>query len=118
MATTAPETGATQRPTADTLDQGGGTRAAAQQLGSSETEAASGAAALLPAILGGFKNQAQASPAGLEGLGGLLSQLGGGALLDEVVTPEPTDVTPGNNILGQIFGSKDVSRTVAQDASA
>ncbi|HLM66193.1 MAG TPA: DUF937 domain-containing protein, partial [Longimicrobium sp.] len=93
-------------------------KSVAQQLGISEAQAASGAAALLPAILGGFKNQAQASPAGPAGLGGLLTQLGGGALLDDVVGPEPTRVDTGNNILGQIFGSKDVSRTVAQDAAA
>jgi hypothetical protein len=102
----------------DILAQAGGIQAVAQQLGISEAEAASGAAALLPAILGGFKNQAQASPAGAAGLGGLLEQLGGGGLLDNVVGPEPTKVESGNNILGTIFGSKDVSRTVAQDASA
>ncbi|HEU0298307.1 MAG TPA: DUF937 domain-containing protein [Longimicrobium sp.] len=102
----------------DILAQAGGIQAVAQQLGISEAEATSGAAALLPAILGGFQNQAQAGPDGLAGLGGLLTQLGGGALLDNVVGPEPTDVGSGNNVLGQIFGSKDVSRTVAQDASA
>lgn len=102
----------------DILAQAGGIQAVAQQLGISEAQAASGAAALLPAILGGFKNQAQANPAGAAGLGGLLDQLGGGALLDNVVGPEPTKVESGNNILGQIFGSKDVSRTVAQDAAA
>jgi hypothetical protein len=104
--------------TTDILAQAGGIQAVAQQLGISEAQAASGAAALLPAILGGFKNQAQANPAGVAGLGGLLNQLGGGALLDNVVGPEPTEVASGNNILGQIFGSKDVSRTVAQDAAA
>ena len=102
----------------DILAQAGGIQAVAQQLGISEAQAASGAAALLPAILGGFKNQAQANPAGAAGLGGLLNQLGGGALLDDVVGPEPTKVDSGNHILGQIFGSKDVSRTVAQDAAA
>jgi hypothetical protein len=73
---------------------------------------------LLPAILGGFKKQAQAQPSGLEGLGGLLGRLGGGSLLDSVLSPEPTDVNRGNDVLGQIFGSKDVSRTVAQDAAS
>ena len=29
----------------------------------------------------------------------------------------PTDTSAGNNVLGQIFGSKDVSRAVAQNAS-
>jgi hypothetical protein len=100
------------------LHQIGGIGAMARELGVSETQAASGAEALLPAILGGFKRQAQAQPAGLEGLGGLLQQLGGGGLLDEVLAPQPTDVRRGNDVLGQIFGSPDVSRTVAQHASS
>lgn len=102
----------------DLLAQTGGLQAIARQLGVSETEAASGAAALAPAILGGFKKQAQAQPSGLEGLGGLLGKLGGGRLLDDVVAPQPTNVNRGNDVLGQIFGSKDVSRTVAQNAAS
>jgi hypothetical protein len=102
----------------DILAQMGGLQSMARELGISESQAASGAAALAPAILGGFKKQAQAQPAGLEGLGGLLSQLGGGGLLDDVLAPKPTDVNRGNEVLGQIFGSKEVSRTVAQNASA
>ena len=100
----------------DILAQSGGLQSIARDLGISETEAAAGAAALTPAILGGFEKQAQ-SQASPEGLGGLLSQLGGGGLLDNLLSPQPTDVTQGNNVLGQIFGSKDVSRTVAQHAS-
>ena len=102
----------------DILRQTGGLESIAKELGISETQAASGAAALTPAILGGFKKQAQAQPAGLEGLGGLLSQLGGGGLLDDVLAPKPTDVSRGNEVLGQIFGSKDVSRAVAQNAAS
>jgi hypothetical protein len=101
----------------DELRQMGGLQSISRELGISEAQAASGAEALAPAILGGFKKQAQA-PAGLESLGGLLAQLGGGGLLDNVLAPEPTDVSRGNDVLGQIFGSKEVSRTVAQDASA
>jgi hypothetical protein len=101
----------------DILNQTGGLQSMARELGISETEAASGAAALAPAILGGFQNQAQNQPGGAEGLGGLLGQLGGGGLMDNVVQPQPTDVAPGNQLLGHIFGSKDVSRTVAQNAS-
>jgi hypothetical protein len=99
------------------LSQIGGMKSMAKDLGVSESEAAAGAAALIPAILGGFKKQAQPSSTGLDGLGGLLSQLGGGGLLDSVLSPQRTDVTPGNDVLGQIFGSKDVSRTVAQHAA-
>jgi hypothetical protein len=102
----------------DILGQMGGLQSMAQELGVSESQAKSGAAALLPAILGGFKKQTQAQPSGLDGLGGLLGQLGGGGLLDNVLSPEPTDVSQGDNVLGQIFGSKDVSRTVAQNAAA
>lgn len=102
----------------DILAQTGGLQSIARELGVSETQAASGAAALLPAILGGFKKQAQSQPSGLAGLGGLLGQMGGGALLDNVLSPQPTDVNQGNNVLGKIFGSKEVSRTVAQNAAS
>ena len=100
----------------DILAQTGGLQAMARELGVTENQAATGAAALLPAILGGFKKQA-AQSGGVEGLGGLLGRLGGGSLLDDVVAPHPTNVGRGNEVLGQIFGNKDVSRTVAQDAS-
>ena len=102
----------------DILAQMGGLQSMARELGISEGQAASGAESLSPAILGGFKRQAQAQPGGLAGLGGLLGQLGGGGLLDQVLAPQPTDVSQGNDILGQIFGSKDVSRTVAQNAAS
>ena len=102
----------------DILQQTGGLQSMARELGISESQAASGAAALAPAILGGFKKQAQAQPAGVEGLGGLLTRLGGGNLLDDVVSSKPTDVSRGDQVLGQIFGSKDVSRAVAQNASS
>lgn len=102
----------------DILTQMGGLQSVARELGVSEEQAASGADALLPAILGGFKRQAQARPGGLEGLGGLLGQLGGGGLLDSVLSSQPTEVERGNEVLGQIFGSKDVSRSVAHSAAA
>jgi hypothetical protein len=102
----------------DILAQAGGFQSIARELGVSESQAARGSAALLPAILGGFKKQAQTRPGGLEGLGGLLGQLGGGGLLDNVLSPQPTDVSRGDDVLGQIFGSRDVSRTVAQNAAA
>ena len=102
----------------DVLGQMGGLQSIARELGVSEAKASAGADALLPAILGGFKKQAQAQPGGLDGLGGLLGQLGGGGLLDNVLSSQPTDVGQGNDVLGQIFGSKDVSRTVTQSAAA
>jgi len=102
----------------DILAQMGGLQSMAQELGINERQAASGAESLAPAILGGFKKQAQSQAGGLESLGGLLGQLGGGGLLDQVLAPQPTDVSQGNDILGQIFGSRDVSRAVAQNAAS
>lgn len=102
----------------DILAQMGGLKSMANELGVSETQAAAGASALIPAILGGFKKQAQSEPAGLDGLGSLLGQLGGGGLLDSVLSPQPTNVSQGNEVLGRIFGSKDVSRTVAANAAS
>jgi hypothetical protein len=102
----------------DLLGQTGGLQSIARELGVSESEAQSGASALLPALLGGFKKQAQSQPAGIEGLEGLLGRLGGGELADDVLSPQPTHVERGNDVLGQIFGSKDVSRTVAQNAAS
>ena len=34
-----------------------------------------------------------------------------------MLAPQPTNVSRGNEVLGEIFGSKDVSRTVAQNAA-
>lgn len=101
----------------DILAQAGGIESMAKELGIPPATAKQGADALLPAILGGFKKQAQ-SGGGVEGLGGLLGQLGGGGLLDSVLGSQPTPVSQGNDVLGQIFGSKDVSRTVAGQAAA
>jgi hypothetical protein len=100
------------------LAQTGGLQAMAKELGISEADATNGAQALAPAILGGFKKQAQAQPGGFAGLEDLVGQLGGGGLLDNVLSPQPTDVHRGDDVLGQIFGTKDVSRAVAQDAAA
>lgn len=100
----------------DILAQMGGLQSMARELGVSESQATAGAAALIPALLGGFKKQAQ--PTGLEGLAGMLGGLGGGSLMDDVLAPQPTNVARGNDVLGQIFGSPDVSRTVARSASA
>lgn len=98
----------------DLLAQLGGLKQIAGELGVSEQQAASGAAALAPAILGGLKKQAS----GGADLGGLLGQLGGTALLDDVLATHPTDAGKGNTVLGTIFGSKDVSRAVAQHAAS
>jgi hypothetical protein len=83
--------------------------------------AATGAEALIPAIMGGFRKRADSAGGGAGGIGdliGMLGGLGGGDLASNVLGPEPTETDRGNSVLGEIFRSKDVSRTVAQDASA
>ena len=99
----------------DVIKSSGGITALAEQLGLSETEAQSGAAALLPAIVAGFQKQAQGG--GLEGLASMLGQAGGTGLLENVLGSQPTNTALGGNLLGQIFGSKDVSREVAGQAA-
>lgn len=100
------------------LAQMGGLQSMARELGMTEQQAVSGAGALLPALLGGMQKRTQAGSTGAESLGSLFEQLGGGALLDQVLAPQATNLDPGNNVLGQVFGSKDVSRAVANNAAA
>lgn len=104
----------------DMLRNSGGLDAMASQLGISQAQARSGAEALLPAVMGGFKKRSQAGGASEAGIGSLievLGGLGGGGLLENVIGSQPTDVSRGNDVLGQIFGSKDISRQVAGQAS-
>ncbi len=104
----------------DMLRASGGLDAIANQLGIPPAMAEAGAGALLPAVVGGFQKQSDAAGGGEGGLGsliGMLGELGGAGLADNVLGPQDTDVNKGNDILGQIFGSKDVSRTVAGHAS-
>jgi len=116
------------------LQQTNAVGAISRELGIDPATAQAGATALLPSILSGFQQpaapaeaidvaggtQSSAFPA-MDGLGGLLATiggLGGGGLLDDAVSNHPTEVGKGNEILGQIFGSKDGSRAVAAEASA
>jgi hypothetical protein len=104
--------------------------AISRELGVDQSTAQSGAAALLPSILAGFQNPVAASQTeaagsafpglggGLGGLLGTIGSLGGSGLLDNVTSNEPTDVDKGNQILGQLFGSKDGSRAIAASAAA
>jgi hypothetical protein len=78
----------------------------ASQFGLSPDQANSAVGALLPAILGGMQKTEES---------GSLGQLSN--IVNGMGAPEQ-DVDSGNNILGQIFGSKDVSRQVASHASA
>lgn len=88
----------------------GGLEALASQLGVPRDEAQRGAEALLPSVLGGMSDNA-------EQLDGHVDALGGPELASNVVGPEPTQVEKGNQLLGGIFGSKDVSRQVAGHAA-
>jgi hypothetical protein len=102
---------------ADILKQAGALDSISRELGVDSSTARRGADALLPAILGGFKKQAQPASGGIGGLIDMLGGASGGGLLDAVTGDAPTPAEPGNEILGRIFGSKDVSRTVAGQAS-
>ncbi len=104
----------------DMLRRSGGIEAVSQQLGIPPAMAAAGAEAMLPAILGGFSKHSDAAGGGEGGLGsliGMLGTLGGGALAANVLGPDQTNVGMGNDVLGQIFGTKDISRTVAAHAA-
>lgn len=77
----------------------------AGQFGLSPDQANAAVGALLPAVLGGIKKA--------EGSGGLGNIA---EIVNGMGAPEQ-DIASGNSILGQIFGSKDVSRQVASHAS-
>lgn len=95
-----------------------GIDAIAAQLGIGREDAARGAAALMPAILGGMGDRAGGTAgAGAPDLEAELAALGGPGLADNVIGSEPTDVARGNQLLGNIFGTKDVSRQVASHAA-
>jgi hypothetical protein len=112
------------------LQQTGAVGAISRELGVDPATAEAGAGALLPSILSGFQNpvaSSEAAPAssafpglggGLGGLLGTIGGLGGAGLLDNVTSDEPTQVDKGNQILGQLFGSKDGSRAIAASAAA
>jgi len=97
---------------------GGAVEQLAGKFGINPAQAQSVVQALLPAIQGGFKQQAQAG-GGIESiLGTLVNPAKHAGYVDDaaqIVAPEAT--AQGNEILGQIFGSKDVSRAVAGNAA-
>lgn len=105
----------------ETLRRSGGLEAVSRELGVPPATVVSGAEAMLPAIVGGFRKHVEAAGGGETGLGalvGMIGSLGGGKLANEVMQPHPSDVSPGNAMLGHIFGSKDVSRSVVEDAAS
>lgn len=106
---------------ADALAKMGGFRSIAQQLGITEAQVNSGAEALIPAIMNSLKRQAPAQSAGLGGLTGLLGQLGNSGLMDKAlgsVSGQQGQEGLGEQLLGQLFGSREESATIAQQAAA
>jgi len=110
---------------AQMLQQSGVIESMAGELGIDPQTAKVGAGALLPAIVAGMGRSASdgggGAAGGLGGLGSLAGAIlggGGGNMLDAVLGQSPTPVQQGNDILGNIFGSKDVSRGVAGEVAA
>jgi hypothetical protein len=90
----------------------------AQQFGLSPAQTQSAMEALLPAFSVGMQKQAESA----DGLQSMMQMFGGGQYAgfhdaDGDGIPDNA-ATAGNDILGQLFGSKDMSRAVAQQASA
>ena len=101
------------------LNQGGGqaVRQLANNFGLDENQTVSAISNLLPALGQGLARNAS-TQGGLESLMGALS---GGQhqryLEDPSILNQEDSINDGNGILGHIFGSKDVSRQVAQQTS-
>ncbi|GMN13236.1 DUF937 domain-containing protein [Altererythrobacter sp. MTPC7] len=102
---------------AQILQQSGVIDSMAGELGIDEQTARVGAGALLPAIVAGM-GRTSAGSSGLGGLAGAILGGGGGGMLDAVLGKEPTPTRNGNDILGTIFGNKDVSRSVAGEVAS
>lgn len=89
----------------------------AQNFGLDQSQATAALQHLVPMLAGGVqKNMNQAG--GLEAIAGTLQ--GGNharCLDDQSALTQPSAVTDGNAILGQLFGSKEVSRQVADHAA-
>lgn len=102
----------------DLINQAGGGAAVgqiAQRVGLTPQQTEQAMQAMLPALAGGIKKQAQANPAAL---GQALDNRRAQMMVDrpdELVSVE--GIAQGNAVLGQLFGSKEVSRTVAQHAA-
>jgi hypothetical protein len=97
---------------------GAAAREAGRSVGLSQEQTNAALAAIVPALATGLHRNAT-QPAGLEAL--LAAVQGGGhaRYFDQPsALGRQETVTDGNNILGHILGSKDVSRSVATQAAA
>jgi hypothetical protein len=102
-----------------TLRRSGGINALSRQLGVSPVDVAAGAAALLPALIAGFRQLADRSgrgDAGVRGLVDVLVELGGGQLAADVMAPGPLNSEPGNAILDRALGPDVARRAVLIEA--
>jgi hypothetical protein len=101
------------------LNQGGGkaVRQLADNFGLDENQAVAAVSSLLPALGHGLARNASTQ----EGMESLLGALTAGRhqryLEDPSILAQEESVKDGNGILGHIFGSKEVSRQVAQQTS-
>jgi hypothetical protein len=97
---------------------GGAVEQIGRSFGLDQAQTTSAIGQLLPALAAGLSHQT-AQPGGMEGL---MAALTGGThqrYLDDASTlTDAATIQDGNGILGNIFGSKDVSRQVAASASA
>lgn len=104
----------------DLLDSVGGQQSLgniASSLGLDSSSTNNLVGALAPALMGALKKQTS-SQDGLDGFRNALQSGKHQAYLDNPETMSaPETVQDGNNILGHILGSKDVSRNVAAQAS-
>jgi len=101
----------------DMIQKAGALQQVASQFGLDESQTQGAVKALLPAISGGLKrNTSQAG--GLEALMGALQGGSHDRYLDEPARlGQPESLQDGNNILGHLLGSKDMSRQVASHAA-
>lgn len=91
--------------------------AMARQFGLSESQTKSAIEALMPAFSTGFKRNAS-DPYGLGGFMQAIASGNHGKYYDDLSNAfAPQGIDEGNGILGHIFGSKEVSRAVADQAA-
>ena len=95
----------------------GGIQKLGDQFGLDSSQVEKVLGGVVPALGGGLKRNAS-SAGGLEALLGALQNGGHQRYVDDPAAATSTDaIADGNNILGHILGSKDVSRNVAAQAS-